>query len=119
MTEVSRVRIPGPEAPPPPSRATRHNAGKPRLSLVLEFRRALEEATKGLEEGAGKYGRGNWRKGMPYDEIVDSLLRHLTKMVAGEVIDPDSPNQATHAGKVLCNALMLVELYPDGPPDER
>lgn len=122
MTEVSRVRIPGPEAPPPPGRATRHNKGKPQLSLVLEFRQALNAAAKGLEEGVDTYGRGNWRKGMPATEIVDSLARHLTAMMSGERVDPASPNGSTHVAKILTNALMLAELYPDGfdiNPDER
>lgn len=68
-------------------------------------------AARGLEEGTVKYGRGNWRKGLPEHETIDSLLNHLTAHLAGEITDPDSPTGATHLEKVLCNALMLVELH--------
>lgn len=103
------------------SRAKRDRAGsgKPQLSLVLEFRNALLSAAKGLEEGVAKYGRGNWRKGFPAEEICDSLANHLTAYLSGELIDPDSATGATHLEKVLCNALMLVELHnvrPEPPP---
>lgn len=95
------------------SRAKRDRlgSGKPQLSLVLEFDKALKGAARGLEEGVGKYGRGNWKKGFPKEEICDSLLSHLTAFLAGETVDPDSANGATHAEKILCNALMLVQLH--------
>jgi hypothetical protein len=79
--------------------------------LVLEFAKALEGAANGFKEGVEKYGRGNWRKGLPQDELIDSLMSHLTKHMAGEVVDPDSSTGATHLDKLLCNALMLCELH--------
>lgn len=91
------------------SRAKRLNAGKPQLSLVLEFRHALEGAARGFEEGVEKYGRGNWRKGMPEYEVVDSLARHLLAFMSGEEIDPTSG--LPHVDKALCNAIMLSEYY--------
>lgn len=88
--------------------------GKPQLSLVLEFRTALEGAALGLQEGAGKYGRSDWRKGMPMTEVMDSLLRHCAAWCAGEDIDPDSATGASHADKILCNALMLAQYARTG-----
>lgn len=90
-------------------RAKRFNEGKPQLSLVFEFRRALEGSSYGFAEGVAKYGRGNWRKGMPITEILDSLGRHLTAYMGGEEIDPDSG--LPHLDKLLCNALMASEHY--------
>lgn len=78
---------------------------------MLEFREALNAAAVGLAEGVEKYGRGNWRRGLPEHEIMDSLVNHLTAHLAGEIVDPDSKTGATHLAKVLCNALMLVELH--------
>lgn len=94
-------------------RAKRDRAGstKPQLSLVLEFKKALEGAARGLSEGVDKYGRGNWKNGFPATEICDSLANHLTAFLAGELIDPDSKNGATHIEKILCNALLLAELH--------
>lgn len=90
-------------------RAKRFNSGKPQLSLVLEFRRALEGASRGLAEGAEKYGRGDWQKGMPITDVVDSLARHLVAYMSGEDIDPASG--LPHLDKALCNALMASEYY--------
>jgi hypothetical protein len=104
------------------SRAKRDRAGsaKPQLSLVLEFKKALEGAARGLAEGVDKYGRGDWKKGFPATEICDSLANHLTAYLSGELIDPDSKNGATHIEKILCNALLLAELHnqPHADRDE-
>lgn len=102
------------------SRAKRDRAGstKPQLSLVLEFKKALEGAARGLAEGVDKYGRGNWKEGFPATEICDSLANHLTAYLSGEIIDPDSKNGATHIEKILCNALLLTELHNPAPDEE-
>ena len=89
----------------------RSDGSKPQLSLVLEFTKALEGAANGFKEGVEKYGRGDWRKGLPQDELIDSLMSHLTKHMAGEIVDPDSSTGATHLDKLLCNALMLSQLH--------
>ena len=85
--------------------------GKPQMSLLLDFGKALKNACRGLQEGADKYGRGDWQKGMPQNEIIDSLMRHLEAHVGGEVVDPSSPTGATHLDKVLNNALLLSQLH--------
>ena len=110
MVESSEVRVGEfSELERVEGRAERLNQGKPQLSLVMEFRRALEGASFGLEEGVGKYGRGNWRKGMPEVEVVDSLVRHLIAFMSGEDIDPASG--LPHVDKMTCNALMLAEYF--------
>lgn len=65
-----------------------------------------------LKDGVDKYDRGNWRKGFPQDEMIDSLLRHVLALKRGEVVDPDSKNGATHYDSIVANALMLSELRP-------
>lgn len=76
----------------------------------MEFGHALEGATRALLDGVDKYGRGDWQKGMPEDEILDSLLRHIVAHKRGEVRVPDSKNNATHLDCIVSGALMLSEL---------
>jgi len=38
---------------------------------------ALRAASKRFEDGANKYGRDNWTKGIPLSRYIDSLYRHL------------------------------------------
>lgn len=47
-------------------------------------------------------------------EVMDSLLRHCAAWCAGEDIDPDSATGASHADKILCNALMLAQYARTG-----
>lgn len=93
--------------------ADRFNTGKPRLSLVLEAKHALNEVAQVLEYGEQKYARGNWHKGLNHTEICDSLLRHLTAYLSGEDIDDES--QCKHVGHVLANAIFLAELINTKP----
>ena len=87
-------------------------SGKPQLSLLFEFRMALEGAARSMEEGAAKYNRGNWKKGMPPEEVVDSMGRHLLAFMSGEMIDEASG--LPHVDKITANAVMLAEYYHMG-----
>src|SRR5688572_10990958 len=40
--------------------------------------------------GEGKYGRDNWLSGTDWSEFAGSLLRHYTKFMLGEDIDPET-----------------------------
>lgn len=83
--------------------ADRYNGGKPQWSLV-DFD-ALLPLVQVLEFGAKKYSKHNWKKGLPYTQIVDSMQRHITAILKGEDIDPES--NLPHIGHVLCNAMFL------------
>lgn len=89
--------------------AMRNNADKPQLSYILGFPHAIEEVAKIAAFGADKYLRYNWKKGLPYTGVVDSLLRHLTAFINGA--DLDSESGCLHLGHVAWNALALLEFY--------
>lgn len=55
-----------------------------------------------MKKAEAKYGRGNWKKGIPKHEYLESLMRHLVKLVAleeGEDIEPG----VDHAAAILFN----------------
>lgn len=56
--------------------------GKGRFDLIptLPLRRLAQH----YEAGAKKYGDNNWQKGQDLARYVDSLLRHVNCLVAGE-----------------------------------
>lgn len=58
-----------------------------------------------MEKGAEKYDDHNWKLGMPYSEVLDSLERHLLDFKTGMDIDPD--DQLSTITKVAINALFL------------
>ena len=91
----------------------RHNNGKAQLSMLLDAPHALEDAAKVLEFGMAKYSRGNWLKGLPITEVIDSLLRHLVAFSNGENLDPES--NLRHTGHIVVNALFLAEMYAIRP----
>lgn len=83
--------------------ADRHNKGKLKWSLI-DYK-SLEPMVKVLEFGAKKYDRENWKKGLPFTDICDSLMRHLYSFMDGEDIDAESG--ISHIGHILCNAMFL------------
>ncbi len=65
----------------------------------------LEPLVRVLEYGAEIYDRYNYQKGFPQMQVVDSLLRHIADLIAGEEIDKES-GQPT-IGCIQANALFL------------
>ena len=92
-------------------RALRFNKGKPQLSYLMDFPKAIEGIAKVMEFGATKYPRNNWKKGSPVNEVVDSMLRHLSKARNGQKFDAET--SIDHLFHVLVNAMFLAEFHGD------
>lgn len=65
----------------------------------------MTDCARVLEFGTQKYGRDNWKKGMDVSIILDSLLRHVSALQSGVLIDEES--SLSHIGHIQCNALFL------------
>lgn len=83
--------------------AKRNNKGKLQWSLV-DFD-SFQDMVRVLEHGAEKYGRDNWKKGLPTNEICESLLRHIFAYMGGEKTDTESG--LSHIGHIQANAMFL------------
>lgn len=63
---------------------------------------ALRAVSKRFEDGATKYGRDNWKKGIPLSRYVDSLYRHLWQFMEEDTTED-------HGGAVIWNAMCLIQ----------
>lgn len=89
------------------AQADRFNSGKPQLSYMLDFPNAITEHAFICAGGTVKYKKHNWKKGFPFTELEDSLLRHLEKFHNCE--DRDVESKRLHLGHVMWNAMTLIE----------
>lgn len=95
--------------------ARRNNSGKPKLGLIRMS--ALEPMARVLEFGRQKYSdfdengemtydaRDNWDNGLKLSEVLDSLLRHVSDIQDGKIIDDDSGLPII--GHIQANAMFL------------
>jgi len=90
---------------------TRYNDGKLKWSYV-HFA-SLEPMVRVLMFGAQKYEPFNWQKGLKKDEILESMQRHLAKLIDGEVNDPESG--LPHIGHIQCNAMFYQYMVNKEP----
>ena len=68
---------------------------------------ALVEVAFVHEYGDSNFGTGNWRKGQPFSELSNSMLRHWEKwFYHGEDLDPKSGRH--HLAHMAWNALILL-----------
>lgn len=87
--------------------AARDNSGKPKLSELHWFN--LEGLAKHMERGRIKYpdtpnGAPNWTLGgKPLSEYLDAIERHMSRLVKGEWLDPETGTR--HLDAIAWNAL--------------
>lgn len=85
----------------------RYNTGKLKWSLVSW--KALGPMVRVLMFGAEKYDDHNWKKGLNWTEILESMQRHMNAFIDGEDDDPES--KLSHVGHILCNAMFLSYMF--------
>jgi hypothetical protein len=91
----------------------RYNKGKLEFGLIPVS--SQEEYTKVLTYGAKKYTPYNWKKGMSWTSVINSLERHLIEIKKGN--DYDEETGLLHSAHIMCNASFLTEyykIYPQG-----
>jgi len=88
--------------------AKRFNSSKPELGYILDMPYAMLALSGVKTYGTKKYGRDNWKKGLPVRSITDSLLRHLMAFHNGEDLDEESG--LAHMAHVMWNAAAIIEV---------
>lgn len=76
---------------------------KPKLHMIPE--EALLGMAQAFMYGAKKYDRFNYRKGLSYTQLTDSLMRHTLQFLKGE--ENDAESGLPHTYHILANAAML------------
>lgn len=84
--------------------AERKNSNKPKMSLI--DLKCFEDLARVLEFGSKKYSVDNWKKGLVMTEVLDSMLRHIAELRAGEYYDKESG--LSHIGHIQANAMFLA-----------
>lgn len=87
------------------------DAGKPELSYLLEFPRALAGMSRVSEYGARKYGRNTWRR-VEKQRYIDALLRH-TIAIGPNALGKDKESKLFHIWQVMWNAAAIAELIEE------
>lgn len=62
---------------------------------------AIHRIALRCEYGDATHGRWNWRKGIPYKDLIGSILRHTFQYLAGDTSED-------HLAAVAVNAMMLM-----------
>lgn len=99
------------------TRAARFDKGKPPLSYILTFPKALVGFARVCQYGEGKYEKYNYLKGAVQTQYANCLLRHLEAHWRGEELDSESG--CRHVDHVVWNALALAEFSEVKELDDR
>ena len=87
-----------------PSRTLRMSPG----ALIATYPKAFAALARVFEFGAKKYARGDWKKGRPVLDTLDSAMRHyLLGYMQGEKNDPESGQP--HLAHVIWNLMAIME----------
>lgn len=70
---------------------------------------ALAAGAAALEYGAKKYDNRNWEKGLPYQQMIDSLKRHIEDFERGrDYDDAEGGSGLPHVALIMSSAMMLT-----------
>ena len=92
------------------TKALHDDAGKIPFEIIPPV--VLEETAAVFQYGAEKYGIFNWRKGMPWQKLMGSILRHLMAWEDGE--DTDLESNLPHLSHAIADAMMLLDYQING-----
>lgn len=96
-------------------------AGKGRFDLIPSL--PIRRLAKIYEAGAIKYGADNWRKGIPLGRCLDSAMRHLNMLKAGEPTEDHAMQAVWNLFTYVCTLAEIEagrlpkELDDRTPPD--
>ena len=82
------------------------DSGKSELQYILAME-GLEQVAAVGTFGTNKYGRWNYKQGMPWMKLGGSLSRHLRAWLIGEDLDRESG--LPHLAHLVYDALMLLD----------
>lgn len=87
-------------------KAVRESLGVPYTRHVpLE---AVAAAAASFEYGAKKYSDRNWEKGLPWQQMIDSLKRHVEDFERGHDYDDGPGGSGLHqVAMIMASAMML------------
>lgn len=87
--------------------AVREALGVPYMRhLPLE---AMAAAAASFEYGANKYSDRNWEKGLPWQQLIDSLKRHIDDFERGKDYDDAEDGSGLHqVCMIMASAMMLT-----------
>ncbi len=91
--------------------ALRYDGDKLQFNLIPPG--PLAEVARVFMAGAKKYSAHNWRKGMAYSRVLDSMMRHIHAFREGQDNDPETG--LPHMAHVVCNAMFLLEYAKTHP----
>lgn len=70
---------------------------------------ALAAGAAALEYGAQKYDNRNWEKGLPWQQMIDSLKRHVDDFERGhDYDDAENGSGLPHICLIMSSAMMLA-----------
>jgi len=84
-------------------KSLRFNEGKLKWSYV--HYPSIEPMVTVLMSGALKYSPDNWKIKLDRTEVLESAMRHLTALLNGEDLDPESGLE--HTGHIMCNMMFF------------
>lgn len=69
---------------------------------------AVAAGAASLEYGAQKYSDRNWEKGLPWQQMIDSLKRHIDDFERGHEYDDGADGSGLHqVCMIMASAMML------------
>jgi hypothetical protein len=91
----------------------RSKTGAMRAALGMNYFRqvpleAIGAGAAALEYGAMKYENRNWEKGLPWQQMIDSLKRHVDDFERGHNFDDGEDGSGMHqVCMIMASAMML------------